>query len=468
MNNVDELHTDTIVACATPPGRGGIGVVRVSGQLVKHIAASVLNKTILLQPRCAIFSNFLDHDKNVIDQGIAIFFSSPHSFTGEDVLELHGHGGPVILDNIIKRITRLGARLARPGEFSERAFLNGKIDLIQAEAIADLIDATSTQAAQCAARSLRGEFSRRIRELNQQITQLRVNVEAAIDFAEEDSLETFATTDLRQSLAKILQSLHATQLATQQGVALQEGISVVIAGKPNVGKSSLLNCLSGEERAIVTPIAGTTRDIIRAQVKYNGMMIELLDTAGLRDDNAADEIEREGIRRTQIEVKKTQYILLVVDCIRDANKTPQQLYAEHFAKLNLMTPQPKNLILVYNKIDLANQLPEIIVVNGVNCVFISAKHHQGIDLLHQLLKNIATVNNQTTEGIFSARRRHLIALSKAAEHLLNIQALLTTTANLELIAEELRMAQQYLGEITGEVTSEDLLSLIFSEFCIGK
>jgi tRNA modification GTPase len=479
----------TIVACATSVGRSGVAIVRISGPLVMQIAQHILllSPGITLQPRYATVSSFVDRNGVIIDQGLALLFVAPNSFTGENILELHCHGSPVVIDCLIKRVVELGVVVARPGEFSERAFLNGRIDLAQAEAIADLIDASSMQAAHYAVRSLQGAFSQRVHELIEQVTRLRVSVEAAIDFADEE-IELISPEHLRQELAQIAQSLLATQQAAQRGVLIRDGVSAVIVGKPNVGKSSLLNCLSGEESAIVTPLAGTTRDVLKVDVRLDGVALQLLDTAGLRDHNErdVDVVEREGVRRAWAEIARAQCILLVVDFTLEGQKKPLQLWQEYFAgrlrnaeseqhagDLRIPPPTRENFIVIYNKVDLSQQAPSAEVIDDINCVYISARHHHGIDLLRAVLQQRAG-GNQTDEGGFSARRRHLLALEQAQKHLEQAQNVVMKAVQkrqlvaTELVAEELREVQQTLGEVTGEVTTEDLLGRIFSEFCIGK
>lgn len=466
-----ENNTETIAACATPPGQGGIGIVRISGPLVKKVAQELLG--LLPQPRYATNVNFLAVDGVIIDQGIALYFPAPHSFTGEDVLELQGHGGAVILDCVLQRVLECGVRLAKPGEFSERAFLNNKIDLIQAEAIADLINASSITSAQYALRSLQGEFSHHIHKLVEQITSLRVAIEATIDFTEEE-IDFIVVEKIQEQLKLILNMLYKTQQAAEQGVLVQEGISVVIAGKPNVGKSSLLNCLSGEDLAIVTEIPGTTRDVLRTNIRLANINLQLIDTAGLRDSD--DVVEKEGVRRARHEISKAQHILLVTDAVTDGEKKPQQLLAEYLDATVLDCTQ-KQFTIIYNKIDLIGREPMVIYQDGITCIFLSAREKQGIDLLQQYLRKSSGIT-QTTEGGFSARRRHLIALANAMQHLVQAQELICKDAskevqqrclyNIELVAEELRQAQHHLGIITGEVTTEDLLDRIFRDFCIGK
>lgn len=450
--------SDTVAALATPPGRGGVGVIRVSGPLARNIAKSILGT--LPQPRYATLSNFVGENNVVLDQGIALFFAAPHSFTGEDVLELHGHGGAVVMDCILQRIISLGARLANPGEFSERAFLNDKIDLVQAESIADLIDATSVHAAHNAVRSLQGIFSQLVDELKNAITKLRVEVEATIDFTEEE-IEFISESKISHNLSIILQQIEKIISSTQQGVIYREGIIVAIAGKPNVGKSSLLNSLSGEETAIVTAIPGTTRDVIRSNIQIDGIPIHLLDTAGLRESE--DIVEQEGVRRARAAIEKAQHVLLMIDATQEKSINPHDVWQEYFIQL----PDVKKFTIIFNKIDLCDETARSININGIDCIFLSAKTGQGLELLKQHIKTSIGFS-QTVEGGFSARRRHLTALKKVQQCLLSAKQLISENSALELIAEELRTAQQNLAEITGEFSSEDLLGQIFSEFCVGK
>ncbi len=440
----------TIAAIATPQGRGGIGIIRISGAKVSAIATALLGK--LPPPRYAHHSRFVGEDGTAIDEGLVLYFPAPHSFTGEDVLELQGHGGPIILDALLKRAVMLGAELARPGEFSERAFLNGKMDLAQAEAVADLIDAASLQAAQSALRSLQGEFSARIVQLVAELTQLRMVVEAAIDFPEEE-VDFLADSVLLLRVENVLAQLHDITANAQQGVLLREGATIVLAGCPNVGKSSLLNRLSGEETAIVTEIPGTTRDLLKTQIQIDGLPLHIIDTAGLRD--SADVVEQEGIRRAQQAINNADLVLLLL-----APESPIPIFSQ---------PVPaQKLIRILNKIDLIDQLPQVTEhPDGHWEIAISAKTGAGIDLLRQHLKMRVGYQNHG-EGIFSARRRHLQALETAGKHMQQgLQQLQEYQAG-ELLAEELRLAQNALAEITGQFLPDDLLAKIFSEFCIGK
>ncbi len=452
------MTNSTIAAIATPPGRGGIGIIRISGPKVPAIATSILG--VLPTPRYAHFSTFQAEDGTAIDAGLAFYFSAPHSFTGEHVLELHGHGGPVILDLLLKRLLALGVDLARPGEFSERAFLNGKMDLTQAEAVADLIDAASQQAARAAVRSLQGEFSRQIKQQVAKLTQLRVYVEAAIDFPEEE-IDFLADGYIEEELAQLLTDLTQIQATAQQGALLRDGMTVVIAGLPNVGKSSLLNRLSGEETAIVTDIAGTTRDVLRTRIQIDGLAVQIIDTAGLRQ--STDPIEQEGIRRAHQEIAKADLVLLVVDAISPPDDIPQ-LLTEFFPQLSSTLP----ITVIYNKVDLLTEKACIEKHSTVLTVIkLSAKTGSGINYLTDHLKNSLGFT-ASGEDTFSARRRHVQALAMSKQHLENGQQQLQRYRAGELLAEELRLAQNALAEITGQVLPDELLGKIFSSFCIGK
>lgn len=451
-------NIDTIAAIATPMGRGGIGIVRISGPAAGAIAKKILGH--LPKPRYAEYANFMDDDKQIIDQGIAIYFPKPHSFTGDDVLELQGHGGPVILDCLLKRVIALGARLARPGEFSERAFLNGKLDLAQAEAISDLIEASSTQAAYAAMRSLQGEFSAHIHELVEDLIHLRAYVEAAIDFAEEE-IDFLSEKHIGEKLAFLLRQVQNIQRQAQQGVILKEGMHIVIAGFPNVGKSSLLNALSERDSAIVTAIAGTTRDVLHEHIQIDGIPLHVTDTAGLRE--SADPIEQEGIQRAIKAVKQADRILLMTDQSTIDTNNLQNLCATFLQDITFKG----RLTIIQNKIDLSEKKPQLKMQDDIPIISLSAKTREGLSLLRQHLKECIGFNT-TTEGGFSARRRHLEALAMAEQALLNGQHQLHTQRAGELLAEELRQAQQALNSITGEFSSDDLLGKIFSSFCIGK
>lgn len=450
-------ESDTIAAQATPPGRGGVGIIRISGPLARTIAQSILGRVPKI--RTAEFLPYKDDTGQVIDEGLAIFFASPHSFTGEDVLELQGHGGPVVMDILLERVYSLGARPARAGEFSERAFLNDKMDLVQAEAIADLIDSASHQAARLAMRSLQGEFSRRVHHLVDQLTELRMYVESAIDFPEEE-IDFLADGQVQSRLESLQRALEHTQQAAQQGNLLREGMTVVIAGRPNAGKSTLLNALVGRETAIVTDIPGTTRDILREYIHLDGLPLHIIDTAGLRDSE--DTVEQEGVRRAWAEIEKADRILLLHDATRIFDKEEQALHDQ------LLKAGPP-LTVVYSKMDLLekNTTTMANLEKGETNMFVSAQTGEGLEHLKQHLKD--SVGYQTTsEGQFMARRRHLEAIHVAQRHLEQGAEQLRTQAAGEILAEELRLAQQALGEITGEVRADDLLGKIFSSFCIGK
>ncbi|MDP4491712.1 tRNA uridine-5-carboxymethylaminomethyl(34) synthesis GTPase MnmE [Vibrio sp. AH4] len=453
------MTTDTIVAQATAPGRGGVGIIRVSGPLAAHVAQTVTGR--MLRPRYAEYLPFTDENGQQLDQGIALFFPNPHSFTGEDVLELQGHGGPVVMDMLIRRILQInGVRPARPGEFSERAFLNDKMDLTQAEAIADLIDASSEQAAKSALQSLQGEFSKRIHTLVESLIHLRIYVEAAIDFPEEE-IDFLADGKVSADLQTIIDNLAAVRREANQGAIMREGMKVVIAGRPNAGKSSLLNALSGKESAIVTDIAGTTRDVLREHIHIDGMPLHIIDTAGLRD--ASDAVEKIGIERAWEEIRQADRVLFMVDGTTTEATDPQDIWPDFVDKL----PENIGITVIRNKADQTGEQLGICHVNQPTLIRLSAKTGHGVDALRQHLKEcMGFAGNQ--EGGFMARRRHLDALERAAEHLDIGQQQLEGYMAGEILAEELRIAQQHLNEITGEFSSDDLLGRIFSSFCIGK
>ncbi len=450
---------ETIVAQATPIGRGGIGILRVSGPLAAYVAQAVLGKC--PKPRMADYLPFKDEDGTVLDQGIALFFKAPNSFTGEDVLELQGHGGQVILDLLLNRILKVnGVRIARAGEFSEQAFLNDKLDLAQAEAIADLIDATSEQAARSALKSLQGEFSHKINALVDNVIYLRTYVEAAIDFPDEE-IDFLADGKIEAKLNEIIVQLANVRQEAKQGSILREGMKVVIAGKPNAGKSSLLNALAGREAAIVTDIAGTTRDVLREHIHIDGMPLHIIDTAGLRE--ASDEVEKIGIKRAWDEIEQADHVLLMIDSNESQADHFQQEWAEFLAKL------PKNIpvTVIRNKVDLTGETESLVQTDNFTVIRLSAQTKVGVDLLREHLKKSMGYQS-STEGGFIARRRHLVALETAADHLQRGHVQLTQFYAGELLAEELRMVQNALSEITGQFTSDDLLGNIFSSFCIGK
>ena len=443
---------DTIAAIATPPGRGGIGVIRISGPAVPDLLSALLGQA--LPPRQAHFGPFLDANAQAIDHGLALHFPAPRSFTGEHVLELHAHGSPVVLDQLLRRILELGARLARPGEFSERAFLNDKIDLAQAEAIADLIDSTTESAARSAQRSLQGDFSRRIHELVEALIQLRLYVEASIDFTDED-IDFLSEGRIGEQLGALAERLTAIRASARQGCLLRDGMTVVIAGRPNAGKSSLLNRLTGRDTAIVTAIAGTTRDTLREFIQLDGLPLHVIDTAGLRDDSD-DPVEQEGMRRARAEIATADRILLLID---DHDPGDSE---------TLLASLPPELPVtrIHNKIDLSGHPAGLSNDGNGPRIHLSLKTGVGVDSLIAHLK--ASVGYDSgAEGVFTARRRHLDALDRARQATDNALARLRT-GEPELLAEELRLAQHSLGEITGEFTSDDLLGRIFSSFCIGK
>lgn len=452
---------DTIAALATASGRGGIGIVRLSGDKAFAIAATLSGTAVeRLQPRFVQYATFRDNGGEAIDEGLVLPFRAPASFTGEDVVELHGHGGPVVMDLLLNACLAQGARLARPGEFSERAFLNDKLDLAQAEAIADLIDARSAAAARGAVRSLQGVFSDCISSLVEALIHLRTYVEASIDFPEEE-VDFLADGQVSQMLTVLENDLDELLRQTQAATLLREGITIVIAGRPNAGKSSLLNVLVGRESAIVTPIAGTTRDLLREQLAIDGIPVNLVDTAGLRESN--DPVEQEGIRRAWAEVRNADVVLLLVDGTQQAERNPKRLWPEFVSAL---APQ-QALVVVRNKCDLNGEAVGEQDAEGAPAIGISAKTGAGIDALRLCIKRIVGAAEQG-ESAFVARRRHLDALRRARHSLANGRSQLEQHRAGELLAEDLRQAQLALGEITGEFSADDLLGRIFSSFCIGK
>ncbi len=452
-------HSDTIVAQATPPGRGGVGILRISGPKAAEVAQQILGK--LPKARYADYLPFMEADGTVLDQGIALWFPGPNSFTGEDVLELQGHGGPVILDLLLKRVVALpGLRIARPGEFSERAFLNDKLDLAQAEAIADLIDASSEQAARSAVNSLQGVFSQRVNHLVEALTHLRIYVEAAIDFPDEE-IDFLSDGKIEAQLRQVMQDLDNVRNEARQGSLLREGMKVVIAGRPNAGKSSLLNALAGREAAIVTDIAGTTRDVLREHIHIDGMPLHIIDTAGLRE--SSDEVERIGIERAWQEIAQADHVLFMVDGTTTVATDPQQIWPDFVSRL----PPALPVTVIRNKADITGEMLGAEQNNGHMLIRLSARTGAGIDLLRNHLKQSMGFSGNI-EGGFIARRRHLEALEAAGTHLIQGEYQLLGARAGELLAEELRLAQQALSEITGEFTADDLLGRIFSSFCIGK
>ncbi len=453
-------NSDTIAAIATAPGQAGVGMVRVSGPGASAIATKMLGYT--PKPRYAHYGPFLDSDGELIDEGIALFFPNPHSFTGEDVFELQGHGGTVILDLLLREVCTLGARLARPGEFSERAFLNDKLDLAQAEGIADLIESSSEQAARCAVRSMQGVFSRRVDELVEAVTHLRIYVEAAIDFPEEE-IDFLADGKVAGDLNNLLETLAIILAEAQQGTILRDGMKVVIAGRPNAGKSSLLNALAGREAAIVTAIEGTTRDVLREHIHIDGMPLHVIDTAGLRD--SSDEVEQIGIARAWDEIRQADRILLMVDATTTDKTRPHEIWPDFIDQLPAKAP----VTVIRNKVDLTGEEAGMThpPVGDAPVIRIAAKSSDGLDTLRDHLKQCMGFAS-TTEGGFLARRRHLDALERAQDSLLQGQGQLEGYGAGELLAEDLRAAQDALGEITGHLSPDELLGKIFSSFCIGK
>lgn len=455
MNAVRE----TIAAVATAQGRGGVGIVRVSGPQASRIAQAIAGRQ--LKPRHAHYGPFRDAAGETLDEGLSLYFPGPNSFTGEDVLELQGHGGPVVLDLLLRRCLELGARQARPGEFSERAFLNDKLDLAQAEAIADLIEASSEQAARNALRSLQGEFSRRVQGLTERLIQLRIYVEAAIDFPEEE-IDFLADGHVLGLLDGVRENLSTVLREAGQGALLREGMTVVIAGRPNAGKSSLLNALAGREAAIVTEIAGTTRDVLREHIHIDGMPLHVVDTAGLRDTD--DHVEKIGVERALKAIEEADRVLLVVDATAAESADPFALWPEFLDS----RPDPAKVTLIRNKADLSGDAVDLQTsADGHVTLNLSARSGEGLELLREHLKACMGYE-QTAESSFSARRRHLEALRQASSHLEHGRSQLTLAGAGELLAEDLRHAQQALGEITGAFSSDDLLGRIFSSFCIGK
>lgn len=448
MQKNNDPTKNLICAIATPPGRGGIGVVRISGGDLSALSTALIGKP--PKPRYAHYTHFLDENGEAIDQGIALYFPAPHSFTGEHVLELQGHGGPAVMQALLARCQQLGARLAQPGEFTQRAYLNGKLDLAQAESVADLIDASSVEAARSALHSLSGDFSRRVQTMQMRLTELRMRVEASLDFPEEEDVVQAEQEKVRAGIETTLSELHAVLAAAKQGALLRDGVRVALIGQPNVGKSSLMNALAGEEVAIVTDIAGTTRDALRQEVHLSGVSFHLIDTAGLRDTE--DVVEQMGIARTWAAIEQAGIALLLVDSQHGLGEQERAI----------ITKLPENVarITVHNKIDLAGES----VRDADNEIWLSAKTGAGIERLRQLLLQHAGWQ-PAGEGGFMARRRHLDALLRAQSRL---QAAENLSGQLELQAEELKLAQEALSEITGEFTPDDLLGEIFSRFCIGK
>ncbi|MEC5215370.1 tRNA modification GTPase [Actimicrobium sp. GrIS 1.19] len=461
-----KIDTAPIVAIATAPGRGGIGVVRISGKRLDGVVAAVcaLKSGASLQERHATYTSFVDADGRTIDQGLALYFKAPHSYTGEDVLELQGHGGPVVMQMLLARCLEAGRdidlRMALPGEFTQRAFENDKLDLAQAEAVIDLIDASTEAAARSASQSLSGAFSKVIHTLVEQVTTLRMLVEATLDFPEEE-IDFLEKSDARGKLAAIRDSLDAVFRQSAQGALLRDGLNIVLAGQPNVGKSSLLNALAGADVAIVTAIAGTTRDKVTETIQLEGIPLNIIDTAGIRDAaEATDEVERIGIERTWHAVAQADVIIHLLDACRGPTAEDERIIARF--------PDNIPVMRVWNKIDLSGHRPAIERMPGATHVYLSATDHSGMELLRAELLQLAGWQ-QTGESLYLARERHLVALAAARAHLeiAAAHAALNDHA-LDLFAEELRLAQERLSSITGQFTPDDLLGLIFSRFCIGK
>jgi len=446
-------NIETIAAIATAPGRGGVGIVRISGPQSLNIAEQILGE--IPAVRQATYCPFKDESGAVIDTGIAIYFQNPHSFTGEDILELQAHGGPVVLDLILKRVLTLGVRAARAGEFTEQAFLNDKMDLAQAEAVADLIEAESAEAAKAAVRSLQGEFSKNINDLVESLIELRLYVEASLDFPEEE-IDFLNDGKVEKKLSTIEIALADVFKSARQGSLLREGMTLVIAGRPNAGKSSLLNQLAGRDSAIVTDVPGTTRDVLREHIQIDGLPLHVIDTAGLRESD--DPVEQEGVRRAWKEIEQADRILLLVD---DTHRNDEHLVIED--KL----PKHIGVTRIFNKIDSSGRKAELIEADSEIDIALSAKTGSGIDILKNHLKQCMGYE-QSNEGRFMARRRHIEALENADQHLQLARYNLMEVKAGELLAEELRLTQEQLNAITGEFTSDDLLGKIFSSFCIGK
>lgn len=446
-------HKDTIAAIASPHGVGGIGVIRLSGSQAKTIAEKIIKKPVT--PKDILFASFYDQQKQTIDHGIVLYFKAPNSFTGEDVIEFQGHGGPVIQDMLLQEINALGARPAKPGEFSERAFLNDKIDLTQAEAIADLIASASQAAAKAAMRSLQGDFSKQIHLINEQIINLRCYIEASLDFSEED-IDFLAAGKVQEKLQIIEQDVNTIIKNAENGRRLNEGLTLAIAGLPNAGKSSLLNTLTGYETAIVTPIEGTTRDIISEQISLNGVPIKILDTAGLRESNNI--VEQAGVKKAWSAIKQADIVLMIVDAEKGFTQADQAI-------IDRLDEQ--KFALIYNKIDLVQDtLNKQDMQNKFVELHISTISKQGIhELIDWLTGSSQNLNENNT---ILARRRHIDALLQTQKSIKTAIQLLNATQSAELMAEDLRAAQKSLNEITGEFNTEDLLGKIFSSFCIGK
>lgn len=454
----------TIAAIATAPGRGGVGIIRLSGPEALSIAEMITQQQ--LTPRYAHFARFLSKENELIDEGLALYFKSPHSFTGEDVVELQGHGGPVVMDRLLKVVLSAGAQMAKPGEFSERAFLNGKMDLTQVEAVADLINANSEQAARSAIRSLKGKFSEKINHLQKCLIQLRLQVEALIDFPDED-IEFAESEQIRLLLESTITSLHHVKGEAQRGALLQSGLQMVIAGKPNAGKSSLLNHLTGQASAIVTNVPGTTRDVLKESIQVDGLPLHVIDTAGIRETD--DIVEQEGVRRAYQHIEEADFVLLIIDATSLEEISLERQIDSFLASLKTNQQEQKlpSLLVLVNKTDLLDIEPKINKVKDKTVVYASVKTDQGMALLKQAIKDLAGFSS-APEDQFIARARHVDAIDRAYQFLIQAQNQLQHSITSEFIAEDLRQAQMSLSEVTGEYTPDDLLGEIFSSFCIGK
>jgi len=447
------LFEDTIAAIATPFGKGGVAIIRISGPHSSDIAQQLSSRK--PQDRKALFTSFYDASNHIIDSGICIYFKTPNSYTGEDVVEIQGHGGIVVINMLLKRIISLGARIAKPGEFTERAFLNNKLDLTQAEAVADIIESTTEHSVRSAQRSLQGTFSKLIHELIGELTELRIYVEAAIDFVDEE-IDFLNEGGIEQRIKLLSEKLTLVLSNAKTGQLLRDGISVVLVGKPNAGKSSLLNCLTGEETAIVTDIAGTTRDVLKEYIQLDGLPLHIIDTAGIHDSNNL--IEQEGIRRAHKEIQYADKVLIIHD-VRDQhgiNEFISQLDSDNDKR-----------VIIFNKIDLINEPAKVVYSKDGDQIFLSIKTGEGFDLLTDYLKK-SVGYDENQEAVFIARQRHVNALSEALIAINNGLTQLQQNQAGEIVAEELRLAQNHLGEITGKISSDDLLGKIFSNFCIGK
>ncbi|HIG07218.1 MAG: tRNA uridine-5-carboxymethylaminomethyl(34) synthesis GTPase MnmE [Methylococcales bacterium] len=447
------MFEDTIAAIATPFGKGGVAIIRISGPQSFNIATQLSDKKPLV--RQALFTPFYDAQQDIIDSGICLYFKAPHSYTGEDVVEIQGHGGIVVINMLLKRITSLGARIAHPGEFTERAFLNNKLDLTQAEAVADIIESTTEHSVRSAQRSLQGVFSKLIDDLVSELTELRIFIEAAIDFVDEE-IDFLNDGIIEQRIKSLIEQITAVLSNAKSGQLLRDGIAIVLVGQPNAGKSSLLNCLTGQDTAIVTDIAGTTRDVLKEYIQLDGLPLHIIDTAGIHDSDNL--IEKEGIRRAHHEIKQADKVLIIHD-VRD-----QKGLDDFIAQLDI---RPDNQVVIFNKIDLIGEPAKVLNHDSGDQIFLSIKTGEGLDLLKNYLKK-SVGYNENQEAVFIARQRHVNALSEALTAIRTGLMQLQVHQAAEIVAEELRLAQNHLGEITGKISSDDLLGKIFSSFCIGK